>query len=98
MRLDPPVFIQSDVERRFTQNVNKTSITEDQSGGFAPRSCEATGKEGGDMGRLRRVVVGGLVVAPLLVSVGTAGAAGTAKHFGHVTCHGGTIKAGRTGR
>lgn len=46
------------------------------------------------MGRLRRVVVRGLVVAPLLVSVGTAGAAGTAKHFGHVTCQGGTIKAG----
>ena len=46
------------------------------------------------MGRLRRVVVGGLVVAPLLVSVGTAGAAGTAKHFGHVTCHGGTTRAG----
>ena len=46
------------------------------------------------MGRLRRVVVGGLVVAPLLLSVGTAGAAGTAKHFGHVTCHGGKIRAG----
>jgi len=38
-------------------------------------------------------VVGGLVVAQLIVSAGTAGAAGAAKHFGHVTCHRGTIRA-----
>ena len=46
------------------------------------------------MGRLRRAAVGGLVVAPLLISAGTAGAAGGVRHFGHVTCHRGTIKAG----
>ena len=46
------------------------------------------------MGLLRRVAVGGLISGLLLVSAGTAGAAGASKHFGHVTCWGGTIKAG----
>ncbi len=46
------------------------------------------------MGLLRRMGVGGLILGLLLVSAGTAGAAGASTHFGHVTCRGGTIKAG----
>jgi hypothetical protein len=44
------------------------------------------------MRRVRRAALAVLLAAPLLVATGTAGA--SAAHFGDVTCHGGTIKAG----
>jgi hypothetical protein len=46
------------------------------------------------MGLLRKTAVGGVIVGLVLVSAGPAGAAGAGRHFGHVTCWGGTIKAG----
>jgi len=43
---------------------------------------------------LMRALLGGLVVASMFASVGTASAASPGWQFGHVTCHGGKIKGG----